>query len=91
MMVSGKHGDRLDSQFEGGSSGLLVVLQMIGEAFDEEKFLKVGHIFEQTLRGSGFLLPTQRLGLLLLIFLATEDIFCTLRKDSVDGEETKNN
>ncbi|CDY51996.1 BnaC03g75720D [Brassica napus] len=23
-----------------------------------EKFLKVGHIFEQTLRGSGFLLPT---------------------------------
>uniref|UniRef100_A0A0D3BI67 Peptidase S54 rhomboid domain-containing protein n=1 Tax=Brassica oleracea var. oleracea TaxID=109376 RepID=A0A0D3BI67_BRAOL len=43
---------------EGGSSGLLVVLQMIGEAFDEEKFLKVGHIFEQTLRGSGFVLPT---------------------------------
>ncbi|KAG2292482.1 hypothetical protein Bca52824_039151 [Brassica carinata] len=43
---------------EGGSSGLLVVFQMIGEAFDEEKFLKVGHIFEQTLRGSGFVLPT---------------------------------
>ncbi|CAN6972232.1 unnamed protein product [Brassica rapa subsp. trilocularis] len=43
---------------EGGPSGLPVGLQMIGAAFDEEKLLKVGHIFEQTLKGSDFVPPT---------------------------------
>ncbi|KAL0897863.1 hypothetical protein Bca101_081824 [Brassica carinata] len=43
--------------FEGGLSGLPVGPQMIGAAFDEEKLLKVGDIFEQTLKGSGFV-PT---------------------------------
>ncbi|CAF1927045.1 unnamed protein product [Brassica oleracea var. botrytis] len=43
---------------ERGSSGLPVGLQMIGAAFDEEKLLKVSHIFEQTLKGSGFVSPT---------------------------------
>ncbi|KAG2308106.1 hypothetical protein Bca52824_027854 [Brassica carinata] len=42
---------------EGGLSGLPVGPQMIGAAFDEEKLLKVGDIFEQTLKGSGFV-PT---------------------------------
>ncbi|KAG7563513.1 Glutamyl-tRNA(Gln) amidotransferase A subunit [Arabidopsis suecica] len=42
---------------EGGPSGLPVGLQMIGAAFDEEKLLKVGHIFEQTLKGSSFVPP----------------------------------
>ncbi|KAL0741338.1 hypothetical protein Bca4012_082851 [Brassica carinata] len=36
---------------EGGLSGLPVGPQMIGAAFDEEKLLKVGDIFEQTLKG----------------------------------------
>ncbi|KAK1404852.1 Amidase domain-containing protein [Heracleum sosnowskyi] len=35
---------------EGGPAGLPVGVQMIGAAFDEEKLLKVGHIFEQTLQ-----------------------------------------
>ncbi|KAG2281376.1 hypothetical protein Bca52824_052596 [Brassica carinata] len=43
---------------ERGSSGLPVRLQMIGADFDEEKLLKVSHIFEQTLKGSGFVSPT---------------------------------
>ncbi|CAG7865302.1 unnamed protein product, partial [Brassica rapa] len=54
---------------ERGSSVLPVGLQMIGAAFDEgcyikslltlkEKLLKVSHIFEQTLKGSGFVSPT---------------------------------
>ncbi|KAF2570574.1 hypothetical protein F2Q70_00001737 [Brassica cretica] len=54
---------------ERGSSGLPVGLQMIGADFDEvcyinslltlkEKLLKVSHIFEQTLKGSGFVSPT---------------------------------
>uniref|UniRef100_A0A1J3IBD0 Glutamyl-tRNA(Gln) amidotransferase subunit A, chloroplastic/mitochondrial n=1 Tax=Noccaea caerulescens TaxID=107243 RepID=A0A1J3IBD0_NOCCA len=42
---------------QGGPSGLPVGLQMIGAAFDEEKLLKVGHIFEQTLKVSSFLPP----------------------------------
>ncbi|KAK6228435.1 Amidase signature domain - like 2 [Theobroma cacao] len=42
---------------EGGSAGLPVGLQMIGAAFDEEKLLKVGHIFEQTLQGYKFVPP----------------------------------
>ncbi|XP_010272723.1 PREDICTED: glutamyl-tRNA(Gln) amidotransferase subunit A, chloroplastic/mitochondrial [Nelumbo nucifera] len=42
---------------EGGVAGLPVGLQMIGAAFDEEKLLKVGHIFEQTLQGCRFLPP----------------------------------
>ncbi|XP_065850991.1 glutamyl-tRNA(Gln) amidotransferase subunit A, chloroplastic/mitochondrial [Euphorbia lathyris] len=37
--------------------GLPVGLQMIGAAFDEEKLLKVGHIFEQTLKGCTFVPP----------------------------------
>ncbi|XP_031379298.1 glutamyl-tRNA(Gln) amidotransferase subunit A, chloroplastic/mitochondrial [Punica granatum] len=42
---------------EGGPAGLPVGLQMIGAAFDEEKLLKVGHIFEQTLQGHRFVPP----------------------------------
>lgn len=37
-----------------GSSVLPVGLQMIGAAFDEERLLKIGHIFEQTLQGCSF-------------------------------------
>ncbi|KAG2277172.1 hypothetical protein Bca52824_059727 [Brassica carinata] len=43
---------------ERGSSGLPVGLQMIGADFDEEKLLKVSHIFEQTLKDSGFVSST---------------------------------
>uniref|UniRef100_A0A2P2II14 Glutamyl-tRNA(Gln) amidotransferase subunit A, chloroplastic/mitochondrial n=2 Tax=Rhizophora mucronata TaxID=61149 RepID=A0A2P2II14_RHIMU len=43
--------------FVGGPAGLPVGLQMIGAAFDEEKLLKVGHIFEQTLEGCSFIPP----------------------------------
>ncbi|CAK9158910.1 unnamed protein product [Ilex paraguariensis] len=42
---------------QGGSAGLPVGIQMIGAAFDEEKLLKVGHIFEQTLQGCCFVPP----------------------------------
>lgn len=42
---------------EGGPAGLPVGLQMIGAAFDEEKILRVGHIFEQTLEGHKFVPP----------------------------------
>ncbi|KAL3509000.1 hypothetical protein ACH5RR_028401 [Cinchona calisaya] len=42
---------------EGGSSSLPVGFQMIGSAFDEEKLLKIGHIFEQTLQGCCFVPP----------------------------------
>lgn len=42
---------------EGGPVGLPVGLQMIGAAFDEQKLLKIGHIFEQTLQGCSFLPP----------------------------------
>ncbi|XP_010554246.1 PREDICTED: glutamyl-tRNA(Gln) amidotransferase subunit A, chloroplastic/mitochondrial [Tarenaya hassleriana] len=42
---------------QGGPSGLPVGLQMIGSAFDEAKLLKVGHVFEQTLKGSAFIPP----------------------------------
>ncbi|WOG98417.1 hypothetical protein DCAR_0417760 [Daucus carota subsp. sativus] len=42
---------------EGGPAGLPVGLQMIGAAFDEEKLLKVGHIFEQTLQDCCFVPP----------------------------------
>ncbi|KAI9178017.1 hypothetical protein LWI28_021745 [Acer negundo] len=42
---------------EGGAAGLPVGLQMIGTAFDEEKLLRVGHIFEQTLQGCRFIPP----------------------------------
>ncbi|XP_073124300.1 glutamyl-tRNA(Gln) amidotransferase subunit A, chloroplastic/mitochondrial isoform X2 [Henckelia pumila] len=42
---------------EGGSAGLPVGIQMIGAAFDEEKLLSVGHIFEQTLQGGSFIPP----------------------------------
>ncbi|CAN0913911.1 Glutamyl-tRNA(Gln) amidotransferase subunit A, chloroplastic/mitochondrial [Linum grandiflorum] len=42
---------------EGGPSGLPVGLQMIGAAFHEEKLLKIGHIFEQTLQGCSFVPP----------------------------------
>ncbi|KAL8257970.1 hypothetical protein R6Q59_030011 [Mikania micrantha] len=40
-----------------GSASLPVGFQMIGSAFDEEKLLKVGHIFEQTLQGYSFIPP----------------------------------
>ncbi|KAG7022986.1 V-type proton ATPase subunit D, partial [Cucurbita argyrosperma subsp. argyrosperma] len=40
-----------------GSSDLPVGLQMIGAAFDEGKLVKVGHIFEQTLRDCRFVPP----------------------------------
>ncbi|TYH67965.1 hypothetical protein ES332_D06G226300v1 [Gossypium tomentosum] len=42
---------------EGGAVGLPVGLQIIGAAFDEEKLVKVGHIFEQTLEGYNFVPP----------------------------------
>ncbi|CAA0816128.1 Glutamyl-tRNA(Gln) amidotransferase subunit A-chloroplastic/mitochondrial [Striga hermonthica] len=42
---------------EVGSAGLPVGLQLIGTAFDEEKLLKIGHIFEQTLQGYSFIPP----------------------------------
>ncbi|CAO2814597.1 unnamed protein product [Amaranthus hypochondriacus] len=42
---------------EGGPGGLPVGLQMIGAAFDEEKLLRIGHIFEQTLEGHSFVPP----------------------------------
>ncbi|KAJ4839626.1 hypothetical protein Tsubulata_043118 [Turnera subulata] len=42
---------------EEGPAGLPIGLQMIGSAFDEEKLLKVGHIFEQTLHGCKFVPP----------------------------------
>ncbi|XWS56873.1 hypothetical protein CRYUN_Cryun09bG0122800 [Craigia yunnanensis] len=42
---------------EEGAVGLPVGLQIIGAAFDEEKLLKVGHIFEQTLQGYNFVPP----------------------------------
>ncbi|XP_074276048.1 glutamyl-tRNA(Gln) amidotransferase subunit A, chloroplastic/mitochondrial [Silene latifolia] len=35
-------------------SGLPIGLQMIGPAYDEEKLLRIGHIFEQTLEGHSF-------------------------------------
>ncbi|KAL9244439.1 hypothetical protein vseg_018214 [Gypsophila vaccaria] len=38
-------------------TGLPVGLQMIGAAFDEEKLLRIGHIFEQTLEGHSFVPP----------------------------------
>ncbi|KAL7589714.1 hypothetical protein Lser_V15G36815 [Lactuca serriola] len=38
-------------------NGLPVGVQMIGAAFDEEKLLRVGHIFEQTLQGCSFIPP----------------------------------
>ncbi|KAI5663470.1 hypothetical protein M9H77_22793 [Catharanthus roseus] len=40
-----------------GSSHLPVGLQMIGAAFNEERLLKIGHIFEQTLQGCSFVPP----------------------------------
>ncbi|XP_047951144.1 glutamyl-tRNA(Gln) amidotransferase subunit A, chloroplastic/mitochondrial [Salvia hispanica] len=43
--------------FDGGSAGMPVGIQMIGAAFDEEKLLKIGHIFEQTLEGYSFIPP----------------------------------
>ncbi|KAI3983436.1 hypothetical protein MKX01_038856 [Papaver californicum] len=42
---------------EGGPAGLPIGLQMIGGQFDEGKFLRVGHIFEQTLQGGRFIPP----------------------------------
>ncbi|KAL5725455.1 hypothetical protein ACHQM5_008597 [Ranunculus cassubicifolius] len=42
---------------EGGSARLPIGLQMIGAAFDEEKLVRVGHIFEQTLQGCRFIPP----------------------------------
>ncbi|KAB1213118.1 Glutamyl-tRNA(Gln) amidotransferase subunit A, chloroplastic/mitochondrial [Morella rubra] len=42
---------------EGGVAGLPVGIQMIGAAFDEEKLLKVGYIFEQTLQNYRFVPP----------------------------------
>ncbi|KAF3444943.1 hypothetical protein FNV43_RR14636 [Rhamnella rubrinervis] len=42
---------------EGGSAGLPVGLQMIGAPFDEEKLLRVGHVFEQTLQNCRFVPP----------------------------------
>lgn len=42
---------------QGGLAGLPVGFQMIGAAFDEEKLLKIGHIFEQTLQGCSFIPP----------------------------------
>ncbi|KAI7732878.1 hypothetical protein M8C21_015356, partial [Ambrosia artemisiifolia] len=40
-----------------GTTSLPVGFQMIGAAFDEEKLLRVGHIFEQTLQGHSFIPP----------------------------------
>lgn len=42
---------------EGGTEGLPVGLQMIGAAYAEDKLLKVGHIFEQTLEAGKFIPP----------------------------------
>ncbi|KAF7141156.1 hypothetical protein RHSIM_Rhsim06G0124000 [Rhododendron simsii] len=42
---------------EGGPNSLPVGFQLIGAAFEEEKLLKVGHIFEQTLQGCNFIPP----------------------------------
>lgn len=42
---------------DGGPAGLPVGLQMIGAAFDEQKLLRVGHIFEQTLQDCRFVPP----------------------------------
>ncbi|KAL7000616.1 Carbon--nitrogen ligases with glutamine as amido-N-donor [Sarracenia purpurea var. burkii] len=42
---------------ERGPASLPVGFQMIGAAFDEEKLLKVGHIFEQTIQGCNFVPP----------------------------------
>ncbi|CAI9090258.1 OLC1v1024991C1 [Oldenlandia corymbosa var. corymbosa] len=42
---------------EGGSSGLPIGVQMIGAAFDEEKLLRIGHVFEQTLKDLSFVPP----------------------------------
>lgn len=42
---------------QGGSNSLPVGLQMIGAAFDEERLLRIGHIFEQTLQGYSFVPP----------------------------------
>ncbi|KAL2933413.1 Glutamyl-tRNA(Gln) amidotransferase subunit A chloroplastic/mitochondrial, partial [Bienertia sinuspersici] len=40
-----------------GRAGLPIGLQMIGAAFDEEKLLRIGHIFEQTFVGHTFVPP----------------------------------
>ncbi|OAY70728.1 Glutamyl-tRNA(Gln) amidotransferase subunit A, chloroplastic/mitochondrial [Ananas comosus] len=42
---------------EGGAAGLPVGLQLIGSPFSEEKLLRVGHIFEQTLQDFRFVPP----------------------------------
>ncbi|KAJ9554016.1 hypothetical protein OSB04_018061 [Centaurea solstitialis] len=42
---------------QNGTASLPVGFQMIGAAFDEEKLLRVGHIFEQTLEGCSFIPP----------------------------------
>ncbi|WOL15504.1 glutamyl-tRNA(Gln) amidotransferase subunit A, chloroplastic/mitochondrial [Canna indica] len=42
---------------EGGIAGLPVGLQMIASAFNEDKLLRVGHIFEQTLQNFKFVPP----------------------------------
>ncbi|XP_009800995.2 glutamyl-tRNA(Gln) amidotransferase subunit A, chloroplastic/mitochondrial [Nicotiana sylvestris] len=42
---------------DSSSAALPVGVQMIGAAFEEEKLLKVGHIFEQTLQGCSFIPP----------------------------------
>lgn len=42
---------------EGGRAGLPIGLQMIGPAFDEERLLRVGHVFEQTLERHSFVPP----------------------------------
>ncbi|XP_021738333.1 glutamyl-tRNA(Gln) amidotransferase subunit A, chloroplastic/mitochondrial-like [Chenopodium quinoa] len=42
---------------EAGPANLPVGLQMIGAAFDEEKLLRIGHVFEQTLKGHSFVPP----------------------------------
>ncbi|XP_039125285.1 glutamyl-tRNA(Gln) amidotransferase subunit A, chloroplastic/mitochondrial [Dioscorea cayenensis subsp. rotundata] len=42
---------------EGGTTSLPVGLQIIGPAFTEEKLLRVGHVFEQTLQNHRFVPP----------------------------------
>ncbi|XP_078179696.1 amidase family protein [Carex rostrata] len=42
---------------EGGASGLPVGLQMISSSFSEDKLLRVGHVFEQSLQGYNFVPP----------------------------------
>ncbi|XP_019440708.1 PREDICTED: glutamyl-tRNA(Gln) amidotransferase subunit A, chloroplastic/mitochondrial [Lupinus angustifolius] len=42
---------------DGGPAGLPVGLQMIGAAFDEGELLRVGHVFEQTLKKFRFVPP----------------------------------